>query len=133
MAWDRVIRLGEHKGLLRTAVLETKFARARGIGRALGHELGGAIAEAMGRVVRARTSGWREVVVVPASVLVFRDGAPQAFVLPGGSERVVMRRLTAGARQDGMVEITEGLSPGERVVTAGAGFLVQGDLVRVAP
>jgi hypothetical protein len=31
-----------------------------------------------------------------------------------------------------MVEIREGLSLGERVVTAGAGFLVQGDLVRVA-
>jgi RND family efflux transporter MFP subunit len=87
-----------------------------------------------GMFARAEIQGpTREVMVVPASALVFRDGAPQAFVLPEGSDRVVMRRLTAGARQDGMVEITEGLSPGERVVTAGAGFLVQGDLVRLAP
>lgn len=75
----------------------------------------------------------REVVMVPASAVVFREGAPQAFVLPEGSERVVMRRLTAGTRMDGMVEIIEGLVLGERVVTAGAGFLVQGDLVRLAP
>jgi len=75
----------------------------------------------------------REAIIVPASAVVFREGAPQAFVLPEGLERVVMRRLVAGARQDGMVEITEGLTPGERVVIAGAGFLVNGDLVRLAP
>lgn len=87
-----------------------------------------------GMFARAEIRGAaREVVVAPASALVFRDGAPQAFVLSEGSERVEMRRLVAGARQDGMVEITEGLRPGERVVTAGAGFLVNGDLVRVMP
>jgi RND family efflux transporter MFP subunit len=87
-----------------------------------------------GMFARAEIQGpMREVVVAPASALVFREGAPQAFVLPAGSERVEMRRLVAGARKDGMVEITEGLRPGERVVTAGAGFLVNGDLVRVAP
>jgi len=87
-----------------------------------------------GMFARAEIQGpSREVVTVPSSALVFRDGAPQAFVLPADSERVVMRRVTAGARQEGMVEIIEGLRPGERVVTAGAGFLVNGDLVRVAP
>ncbi len=75
----------------------------------------------------------REVVMIPASAVVFREGAPQAFVLPEGTDRVVMRRLVAGARQEGMVEVTEGLTPGERVVIAGAGFLVNGDLVRLAP
>lgn len=87
-----------------------------------------------GMFARAEIQGSaRDVVLVPASAVVFRDGAPQAFVLPEGSDRVVMRRLVAGARQEGMVEITEGLTAGERVVTAGAGFLVNGDLVRLAP
>jgi RND family efflux transporter MFP subunit len=87
-----------------------------------------------GMFARAEIQGpAREVVVAPASALVFREGAPQAFVLPEGSERVEMRRLVAGARHEGMVEIIEGLRPGERVVTAGAGFLVNGDLVRIAP
>jgi hypothetical protein len=31
------------------------------------------------------------------------------------------------------VEVTAGLAEGERVVAAGAGFLSDGDLVRVAP
>ena len=87
-----------------------------------------------GMFARAEIHGpAREAVMVPAAAVVFRDGAPQAFVLPDGSDRVVMRRLTAGARQEGMVEIIEGLRAGERVVTAGAGFLAQGDLVRLAP
>ena len=77
--------------------------------------------------------GSREVVMVPASAVVFRDGAPRAFVLPEGAERVEMRRLTAGTRQDGMVEIVEGLAVGERVITAGAGFLADRDLVRLIP
>ncbi|WP_431302577.1 efflux RND transporter periplasmic adaptor subunit [Sediminicoccus sp. BL-A-41-H5] len=87
-----------------------------------------------GMFARAEIQGTsREALMVPASAIVFREGAPQAFVLPEGAERVTMRRLVTGARQDGLVEITEGLRPGERVVTAGAGFLVNGDLVRVAP
>lgn len=87
-----------------------------------------------GMFARAEIHGTaREAVMVPASAIVFREGAPQAFVLPEGADRVAMRRLVTGARQDGMVEITEGLAPGERVITAGAGFLVNGDLVRVAP
>jgi RND family efflux transporter MFP subunit len=87
-----------------------------------------------GMFARAEIHGSsREAVMVPASAVVFREGAPQAFVLPEGADRVAMRRLVTGVRQDGLVEITEGLRPGERVVTAGAGFLVNGDLVRVAP
>jgi len=87
-----------------------------------------------GMFARAEITGARrEVVLVPASSVVFREGAPQAFVLAEGQSRVAMRRLVAGARQDGMVEILEGLRAGESVVTAGAGFLADGDLVRIAP
>jgi HlyD family secretion protein len=75
----------------------------------------------------------REVVMIPAAAVVFRDGAPHAFVLPEDSDRVRLRRLTAGERQDGLVEIREGMQAGERVVVTGAGFLADGDLVRVAP
>jgi RND family efflux transporter MFP subunit len=75
----------------------------------------------------------REVVMIPAAAVVFRDGAPHAFVLPEGSDRVRLRRLAAGERRDGLVEIREGMQAGERVVITGAGFLADGDLVRVAP
>jgi len=74
----------------------------------------------------------RPAVLVPAGAVVFRDGAPAVFTLAPGTDRVRLRRLTLGTRADGMVEVLDGLSAGERVVTSGAGFLADGDLVRAA-
>lgn len=74
----------------------------------------------------------RPAVLVPAAAVVFRDGAPAVFTLAPGEERVRLRRLTLGERLEGMVEVREGLAEGERVVLSGAGFLADGDLVRVA-
>jgi RND family efflux transporter MFP subunit len=68
---------------------------------------------------------------VPQEAVVFREGRAVAFVLPEGSERVQARSVTTGQRRDGVVEITAGLAEGERVVAAGAGFLGEGDRVRV--
>jgi RND family efflux transporter MFP subunit len=68
--------------------------------------------------------------MVPQEALVFRDGGAGAFVLEG--QRVRLRRLTTGMRQDGMVEVLEGLATGEQVVRSGAGFLADGDHVRLA-
>jgi RND family efflux transporter MFP subunit len=70
---------------------------------------------------------------VPQEAVVFREGRAVAFVLPEGSERVQARSVTTGQRRDGVVEITAGLAEGERVVAAGAGFLGEGDRVRVLP
>jgi len=42
-----------------------------------------------------------------------------------------MRFVQTGGREGQNVEITEGLKPGERVVDKGAGFLKDGDSVRV--
>jgi hypothetical protein len=41
------------------------------------------------------------------------------------------RRAHCGARQDSLVEIVEGVQADERVVVEGAGFLSDGDRVRV--
>lgn len=70
-------------------------------------------------------------IVVPQEAVVFRDGAAAVFVLEGGQVR--LRRLTTGMRREGMVEVLEGLAAGERVVRTGAGFLADGDHVRLAP
>ena len=43
-----------------------------------------------------------------------------------------MRPVTTGAHRDGRVVIESGLSEGDDVVVAGAGFLSDGNLVRVA-
>ncbi len=70
---------------------------------------------------------------VPQEAVVFREGGPVVFVLPEGAERVAQRQVATGLRREGVVEIREGLAAGERVVATGAGFLSDGDRIRVAP
>ncbi|MCK8783166.1 efflux RND transporter periplasmic adaptor subunit [Roseomonas sp. NAR14] len=81
----------------------------------------------------AAATGGTPPLAVPQGAVVVRDGAPAAFVLPEGTDRVALRRLATGPRRDGFVAVTDGLAPGERVVVAGAGFLADGDRVRLAP
>lgn len=76
-------------------------------------------------------TGSVRMLAVPQEAVVFRDGAPSVFVLR--EERAVLRRVTVGSRlDDGALAIEGGLSAGERVVAMGAGFLSDGDRVRVA-
>jgi RND family efflux transporter MFP subunit len=74
--------------------------------------------------------GATERLAVPQDALVFRDGRPAAFAV-GPDNRVSLRILETGTRQNGWVEVKAGLDPTERIVIAGAGFLNDGDLVRV--
>jgi RND family efflux transporter MFP subunit len=69
---------------------------------------------------------------VPQEAILFREGRPAVFVLSESGDRVSLRPLATGRRREGVVEVTEGLAPGERVVVSGAGFLTDGDRVRVA-
>ncbi|WP_161600809.1 efflux RND transporter periplasmic adaptor subunit [Teichococcus oryzae] len=69
---------------------------------------------------------------VPQEAVVYRGGQATAFVVPEGGDRVAAREVVPGIRQDGLVAVTAGLSAGERVVASGAGFLSDGDRVRVA-
>lgn len=72
----------------------------------------------------------REVRTVPAAAIVERDGYRYLFVV-GEGDIVAQRRVELGARSGDVVEIREGLEGNERVVVEGAGFLADGDLVRV--
>ncbi|MGQ4661447.1 efflux RND transporter periplasmic adaptor subunit [Lysobacter sp. F6437] len=74
-------------------------------------------------------TGLATVPVVPASAVVLRDGFPSVFVVEGGSAR--MARIERGATDNGYVEVRKGLKEGAQVVTRGAGFLADGDPVRV--
>jgi hypothetical protein len=40
--------------------------------------------------------------------------------------------VTIGRRQDGQVEVTQGIGAADAVVAVGAAFLTDGDMVRVA-
>jgi hypothetical protein len=47
-------------------------------------------------------------------------------------QRVVLQTVVAGRRRADEAEIVQGLAAGERVVARGAGFLNDGDMVRLA-
>jgi hypothetical protein len=61
-----------------------------------------------------------------------RDGYPNVYLV-GTGEVVRLTRIETGVRQRGLVEVSAGLPPQARVVSTGAGFIKDGDLVRVAP
>ena len=76
-----------------------------------------------------------ELAQVPAltlaqSAVVLREGFAYVFRLDAG-ERVTQLKVDVGRRLGERIEIVSGLAPDARVVDHGAGFLADGDLVKV--
>ncbi len=83
-----------------------------------------------GMFVRGQVAlGERQAIQVPAQAVLSQDDSAQVFVLKG--EQVQARTVTTGIRNTDKVEILSGLRPGEQVVVAGAGYLKDGDYVRL--
>ncbi|RMH93829.1 efflux RND transporter periplasmic adaptor subunit [Lysobacter pythonis] len=78
-------------------------------------------------------TGSGSVLAVPADALVLRDGFPTVFVLDRAKAVVQAHRVETGTREGGFVEVRGGVEAGAQVVVEGAGFLAEGDRVRVAP
>lgn len=79
-----------------------------------------------GRIVTSASPA----LMVPAASVVMRDGYAYVFTVDG--EGVVKRlRVRTGASDGDQVEILDGLAPAQQVVATGAGFLGDGDIVRV--
>ncbi len=85
---------------------------------------------AQGRIVVKQ----HPALVVPASSVVVRDGRSQVFSLDTQQEvpKAALQNVKVGRRQANDVEILQGVKPGDRVVVQGAGFLNDGDSVRLA-
>jgi len=75
-------------------------------------------------------TGVGQALMVPSAAVVQRDGHNYVFVTQD-QKTVQRRRVRTGQTAHGRTEITDGLQAGERVVTEGAGFLGDGDRVRV--
>jgi RND family efflux transporter MFP subunit len=67
---------------------------------------------------------------LPETAVFSRDGYDYVMVI-GQQGRVRQTKVTVGRRQDGQVEIVQGVGANDRVVAAGAAFLSDGDVVRV--
>ena len=68
--------------------------------------------------------------MAPLSSIVTQDGYTYVFVV-SDQQLVVRRHVETGAVRDKQIEIVSGVQPGERIVDKGAGFLKDGDRVRV--
>jgi len=75
--------------------------------------------------------GQSPALTLPQQALVVRDGFSYVFELDA-QQNVQQRKVETGRRQGEQVEVLRGLAPGATVVLQGAGFLNQGDRVRVS-
>ncbi|WP_189562164.1 efflux RND transporter periplasmic adaptor subunit [Mesorhizobium sp. M2A.F.Ca.ET.037.01.1.1] len=80
--------------------------------------------------VTIETASSRQLTIAETA-LVWHDGKPAVFVVDDQG-KVGAHPVATGTRQNGRVAIENGLSESDRVVVAGAGFLNDGNLVRVA-
>jgi len=74
--------------------------------------------------------GQGAALVVPISAVLRRDGHAYVFVVRDGKHATRVR-VEPGSSDGGQVEVRSGLKAGEQVVSAGAGFLSDGDLIRI--
>ncbi|MBU0748844.1 MAG: efflux RND transporter periplasmic adaptor subunit [Gammaproteobacteria bacterium] len=74
--------------------------------------------------------GASDALTVPQEALVVRDGFSYVFVV-GAEQRVQMRKVQTGRRVADRVEVLSGVDANASIAVRGAGFLNDGDLVRV--
>lgn len=74
--------------------------------------------------------GEQPAVTVPQGAIIYRDNKPGVFVLEAG-DVVRFKPIVIGSRTKTALEVTQGLTAGQRVVVQGAGFLGDGDRVHV--
>jgi len=81
------------------------------------------------------TWGRAAALVVPADCVIIRDGRSYVVKLAGRTAHpgVELQAVTVGRRRDREVEIVSGVSSADRLVEQGAGFLNDGDVVRIEP
>ena len=75
-------------------------------------------------------TGRRAALTLPQPAVLLRDGFSYVFKL-GPDNKVTQAKVDVGRRVGDRIEITAGLDAGVRVVASGAGFLADGDTVRV--
>ena len=74
--------------------------------------------------------GATSALTLPQSAVMLRDGFSYVFTL-GENNRVTQAKVGVGRRVADRIELTGGIEAGTRVVASGAGFLADGDTVRV--
>jgi HlyD family secretion protein len=74
--------------------------------------------------------GTSQAVTLPQSAVLLRDGFTYVFKV-GADSKVTQSKVSVGRRVGERIEITGGIDAAARVVASGAGFLADGDTVKV--
>lgn len=61
--------------------------------------------------------------MVPENAVVYEGAAAHVWVADPVHQTLAIRQITTGAQESGLVEVLQGLKPGESVVTSGAVFI----------
>jgi hypothetical protein len=69
--------------------------------------------------------------ILPLAAVTVRDGFSYIFVI-GSDNKVTQKRIQVGRIFSDGIEVIDGIAPTDAVVAQGAGFLRDGDQVRVA-
>ena len=75
-------------------------------------------------------AGETPALAAPEQAIVYHDGRPGIYVL-SADNRARFVSVVTGERMNGLVQIAQGLQPGQRIVTQGGGFISDGDKVTV--
>lgn len=75
-------------------------------------------------------AGAQPALTIPAGAIVYRDGKAGVYRI-AANNTVNFVQVTTGARSGDNIAITQGLAEGQRVAVQGAGFLGNGDRVRI--
>jgi len=91
-----------------------------------------------GAAVKAGTHANGEILIqqvrgiaLPEAAVLTRDGYPFVYVV-SADQVAHMKRIETGIRMRGLVEVTSGLAPEDKVVGIGAGFVKDGERVHIA-
>ena len=109
---------------------------AGGLPRGCWHELEGAGPEvALGMTANVLVSSnaaaaTREAIVLPLTALYRKDDKAAVWIVDPKSGQVALKPVTVGNYRENGVEIQQGVSAGDVVVTAGVNKLVAGQVVR---
>jgi RND family efflux transporter MFP subunit len=120
-------KVGEMTGRVRIVTSEVNVSSRLGMARVALSAMGGF---RPGMFARATIdAGDQPALVVPSASVLYRENRPGVFVVDA-ARKVHFRRIAILANTGDRIAAT-GLNPGEQVVVEGAGFLGEGDLVRV--
>ncbi len=121
-------QVGQMTGRVRIVTSEVNATSRLGVARVALTAMGGF---RPGMFARATIdAGDQPALVVPSASVLYRENRPGVFVVDS-AKKVHFRRIAILANTGDKIAAT-GLTAGENVVVDGAGFLGEGDLVRVA-